>query len=160
MNFQEPLSGLFERIARAVERLGPQEAEAADFAASDAFVWHPETGCFVPVADVNRVPLSLLKGIDRMCDTLLANTERFARGACQQCTAVGRTRHGQELSRQGGAWRGKGPQPRRDSSRGHRVASASPCALACRKRASLHPILRRPLFRSCGHVLQIAEGSA
>jgi uncharacterized protein len=26
------------------------------------------------------VPLSLLKGIDRMRDALLANTERFARG--------------------------------------------------------------------------------
>jgi uncharacterized protein len=80
MNFQEPLSGLFERIARAIERLGPQEAEASDFAASDAFVWHPETGGFVPVADVNSVPLSLLKGIDRMRDALLANTERFGRG--------------------------------------------------------------------------------
>jgi hypothetical protein len=61
MNFQEPLSGLFERIARAIERLGPQEAEASDFAPSDAFVWHPETGGFIPVADVNSVPLSLLK---------------------------------------------------------------------------------------------------
>lgn len=80
MNFQEPLSGLFERIARAIDRLGPQEAEASDFAVSDAFVWHPKTGGFVPVADVNSVPLSLLKGIDRMRDALIANTERFARG--------------------------------------------------------------------------------
>ena len=80
MNFQEPLSGIFERIARAIERLGPQEAEAPDFAASDAFAWHPESGGFIPVADVNRVPLSLLKGIDRMRDPLLTNTERFARG--------------------------------------------------------------------------------
>jgi uncharacterized protein len=80
MNFQEPLSGLFERIARALERLGPQEADAPNFSSSNAFVWHPETQGFVPVADVNRVPLPLLKGIDRMRDTLVANTERFARG--------------------------------------------------------------------------------
>ena len=80
MNFQEPLSGLIERIARAIERLGPQEIDASDFAESEAFVWQAETQGFVPVADVNRVPLSLLKGIDRMRDTLLANTERFARG--------------------------------------------------------------------------------
>jgi predicted AAA+ superfamily ATPase len=80
MNFQEPLSGLIEQIARAIERLGPQEIDASDFAESEAFVWQAETQGFVPVADVNRVPLSLLKGIDRMRDTLLANTERFARG--------------------------------------------------------------------------------
>jgi uncharacterized protein len=80
MNFQEPLSGLIERIARAIERLGPSETEAPDFEAGDAFVWQAETQGFLPVADVNRVPLPLLKGIDRMRDTLLANTERFARG--------------------------------------------------------------------------------
>jgi hypothetical protein len=80
MNFQEPISGLIERIARAIERLGPQDADAPDFAADGAFVWQPESQSFLPVADVNRVPLSLLKGIDRLRDTLLANTERFARG--------------------------------------------------------------------------------
>jgi predicted AAA+ superfamily ATPase len=80
MNFQEPLSGLIERIARAIERLGPDKVEAPDFEAGDAFVWQAETQAFLPVADVNRVPLPLLKGIDRMRDTLLANTERFARG--------------------------------------------------------------------------------
>jgi predicted AAA+ superfamily ATPase len=80
MNFQEPLSGLIERIARAIERLSPRETEAPDFTASNAFVWQAEAQGFVPVADVNRVALSLLKGIDRMRDTLFANTERFARG--------------------------------------------------------------------------------
>ena len=80
MNFQEPISGLIERIARALERLGPRELELPDFAGSDAFVWHAETETFLPVVAVNRVPLSLLKGIDNMRDTLLANTTRFARG--------------------------------------------------------------------------------
>jgi len=80
MNFQEPLSGLFERIARAVERLGPREPDLPDFEAADAFVWQAETVSFQPVKDVNRVPLSLLKGIDGARDTLLANTLRFARG--------------------------------------------------------------------------------
>ena len=80
MNFQEPLSGLLERIARALERLGPGRAERPDFDAADAFVWQPETESFLPVSDVNRVPLSLLRGIDRMRDTLFANTLRFARG--------------------------------------------------------------------------------
>ena len=80
MNFQEPLSGLFERIARAIERLGPHEPDQPDFEADDAFVWQAETQAFVPVKAVNRVPLSLLKGIDTARDTLLANTTRFARG--------------------------------------------------------------------------------
>ena len=80
MNFQEPLSGLFERIARAIERLGPREPDQTDFEADDAFVWQAEAQAFVPVKAVNRVPLSLLKGIDTARDTLLANTTRFARG--------------------------------------------------------------------------------
>jgi uncharacterized protein len=80
MNFQEPLSGLFERIARAIERLGPRELERPDFAAGDAFVWQAETQSLLTVRTVNRVPLSLLKGIDAAPDMLLANTTRFARG--------------------------------------------------------------------------------
>jgi predicted AAA+ superfamily ATPase len=80
MNFQEPLSGLFERIARAIERLGPREPESPDFEAAEALVWQAETQAFLPIKDVNRVELSLLKGIDRMRDTLLANTVRFAQG--------------------------------------------------------------------------------
>src|ERR1044071_3687687 len=80
MNFQEPLSGLFERIARAIERLGPREPERPDFAAGDAFVWQAETQSPLTVRPVNRVPLALLKGIDAARDTLLANTARFARG--------------------------------------------------------------------------------
>jgi uncharacterized protein len=80
MNFQEPLSGLMERIAQALERLGPIRAAMPDFTTADAFVYQAETGAFAPVGSVNRVPLPLLKGIDRSRDALLANTERFARG--------------------------------------------------------------------------------
>jgi predicted AAA+ superfamily ATPase len=80
MNFQEPVSGLIERIAQALERLGPRRPETPDFAASDAFVFQVETERFVPVPVVNRLPLPLLKGIDRNRDALLANTERFAQG--------------------------------------------------------------------------------
>ena len=80
MNFQEPLSGLFERIARAIERLGPNRPEDPDFDRADAFVWQAETGAFVPVKEVNRVALDLLKGIDAARDTLLENTHRFVKG--------------------------------------------------------------------------------
>jgi predicted AAA+ superfamily ATPase len=68
------------RIAGALERIAPGAAAAPDFAAADAFVWHPQGGQLSPVIRVNRVDMSLLKGIDRMRDTLVENTERFARG--------------------------------------------------------------------------------
>jgi hypothetical protein len=71
--------GSAERVARALERLAPPTPPAPDFAAADAFAWHPEGHRLVPVARVNRVEMSLLKGIDRVRDTLLENTERFAR---------------------------------------------------------------------------------
>ncbi|HVY58996.1 MAG TPA: ATP-binding protein [Xanthobacteraceae bacterium] len=71
---------LLRRIAAALERLAPEKPTAPDFDAADAFVWHPGGRGLVPVPRVNRVDMSLLKGIDRMRDTLLENTERFARG--------------------------------------------------------------------------------
>ena len=43
----------------------PAAAATPDFAAADAFVWHPATRALQPVASVNRVDLGLLKGIDR-----------------------------------------------------------------------------------------------
>src|SRR6202035_4434510 len=53
---------------------------AADtFESADAFVWHPD-GRLAPVPRVSRVDIGLLKGIDRMRDILIENTERFADG--------------------------------------------------------------------------------
>ena len=69
-----------ERIAAALERLAPSTPAAPRFAAADAFSWHPDGRQLVPVPKVNRVEMSLLKGIDRMRDVLVENTERFARG--------------------------------------------------------------------------------
>jgi predicted AAA+ superfamily ATPase len=67
------------RIAAALERLAPTLPAPPDFEAADAFVWHPP-GRLAPIKRVNRVDMSLLKGIDRVRDLLLENTERFARG--------------------------------------------------------------------------------
>jgi predicted AAA+ superfamily ATPase len=53
---------------------------APDFAAAEAFVWHPEGQKLAPVQRINRVEMSLLKGIERVRDLLVENTERFARG--------------------------------------------------------------------------------
>jgi predicted AAA+ superfamily ATPase len=80
MNFQEPIEGLIERIARALERLAPPQPRKPDFTQAEGFIWQAEPEALLAVAKVNRVPLALLKGIEPMRDTLLANTRRFARG--------------------------------------------------------------------------------
>jgi predicted AAA+ superfamily ATPase len=69
-----------ERVAAALDRLAPGIAAPPDFASAEAFSWHPAGRRLVPVAEVNRVDISLLRGIDRVRDMLLENTERFARG--------------------------------------------------------------------------------
>jgi uncharacterized protein len=68
------------RIADALERLSPRPPATADLNAADAFVWHPDGRRLVPVPKVNRVEMGLLRGIDRVRDTLMDNTERFAKG--------------------------------------------------------------------------------
>lgn len=68
------------RIANALERIAPPARKPADLTLADAFVWHPAGSELAPVARVNRVALSLLRGVDRVRDTLAENTERFARG--------------------------------------------------------------------------------
>jgi len=70
---------LIARIANALERLAPKAVPPVDFAAADAFIWHPN-GRLAPVPHVNRVGMSLLKGIERVRDLLVENTERFAKG--------------------------------------------------------------------------------
>jgi predicted AAA+ superfamily ATPase len=69
-----------QRVAAALERLAPRAPVMPDFTAADAFVWHPAAQELSPVPRVNRVEMSLLKGIDRVRDMLVENTERFARG--------------------------------------------------------------------------------
>jgi predicted AAA+ superfamily ATPase len=73
-------AGTWQRITAALERLAPAPLAATDLAAADAFTWHPGARRLSPVVRVNRVEMSLLKGIDRMRDVLVENTERFARG--------------------------------------------------------------------------------
>jgi uncharacterized protein len=73
--FSDPL----DRIAEALERLKPPAQPQASFDAAEAFVWQ-SSGTFLPVPQVNRIPLGLLKGIDLVLGQLLDNTERFARG--------------------------------------------------------------------------------
>ena len=73
-------SDVLARVAAALERLAPAGHASSDFDAADAFIWQPKGARLVAVPRVNRVEMMLLKGIDRMRDTLMENTERFAKG--------------------------------------------------------------------------------
>src|SRR3954466_292211 len=75
-----------DRIARALEAIAagltaasPKASSADVLESADAFIWHPN-GRLAPVPRVNRVDIGLLRGIDRLRDILLENTERFANG--------------------------------------------------------------------------------
>lgn len=75
-----------ERVVRALEAIaahlstqGTPAATPESFERADAFVWHPD-GRLSAVPRVSRVELFLLKGVDRVRDILMENTERFAGG--------------------------------------------------------------------------------
>ena len=75
----ESQADLLRRIAEALDRLAPPAPDKPDFDAAEAFIWRADTGALAPVAHVNRVDIALLRGIDRVRDLLVENTERFAR---------------------------------------------------------------------------------
>ena len=71
---------VLERIAAALERLAPPPPAPISPASAEAFVWNGEAGVLEPVETVNRLPLDLLKGIERQRRQLYENTRRFAAG--------------------------------------------------------------------------------
>ena len=75
---------LLNRIAAALDRIAPDQNNSSDLSTADAFVWHASNkhtgGWLEPVPNVNRLPLNLLKGINRQADILLENTRRFSVG--------------------------------------------------------------------------------
>ena len=75
----ERIADALEAIASHLSAASPAAKTVESFGAADAFVWHPD-GRLAPVPRVSRVDLGLLKGIERMRDILIENTERFADG--------------------------------------------------------------------------------
>lgn len=76
----ETLEQKLDRLIEAVGRLAPRRAPEPDFEAADCFVWAADPGELEPVGRVNRVDIGLIKGVDRVRDILIDNTERFAAG--------------------------------------------------------------------------------
>jgi uncharacterized protein len=74
------LYALLRRLVEAVERSAPPSLRDSSLSEADAFVWHADAGRLEAVSRVNRVPVELLKGIERQAEILLDNTRRFAAG--------------------------------------------------------------------------------
>ena len=67
-----------KRIADALERQFPPLPDRTNVLQADAYIWHSDIRKLVPVNSVNRLSLSLLRGVNEQRDLLLANTTAFA----------------------------------------------------------------------------------
>ena len=69
---------LLERIANALDRLAPPEKKIDDLHKSEGFVYDSKTGLIRPIEGINRIPISLLQGIEPQKKLLLDNTLNFS----------------------------------------------------------------------------------
>jgi uncharacterized protein len=80
----ETLAQIAAALGRIADRLeadsGTAAARSPALTAASAYHWEPAENRLMPVPKVARVPFGLLKGIDGVRDTLLANTLQFAKG--------------------------------------------------------------------------------
>ncbi len=75
------IAASLQRIADRLDAMSPAPAVRAPvLTGADAYHWDAAEDRLMPVPKVARVPFGLLKGIDGVRDTLLANTLQFARG--------------------------------------------------------------------------------
>ncbi|WP_019170466.1 ATP-binding protein [Pseudaminobacter salicylatoxidans] len=79
-NTLETLTEKLDRLIEAVGRLAPAPMPQTDLDSADCFVWNASPGFLEPVQRVNRVDIGLIRGVDRVRDILVDNTERFAAG--------------------------------------------------------------------------------
>jgi len=78
-----PTAALKENLDRLIEAVGrpaPPQVPETDLDIADCFVWQADPGYLEPVRKVNRVDIDLIRGVDRVRDILVDNTERFAAG--------------------------------------------------------------------------------
>ena len=69
---------LLERIANALDRLAPPEKKIDNLHKSEGFVYDAKTGLIRPIEGINRIPISLLQGIEPQKKLLLDNTLNFS----------------------------------------------------------------------------------
>ena len=69
---------LLERIANALDRLAPPEKKIDNLDKCEGFVYDSKTGLIRPIEGINRIPISLLQGIEPQKKLLLDNTLNFS----------------------------------------------------------------------------------
>ncbi len=73
-------ASVLERIAAALERLSPPAHTPLTLDGDDGYIWQPAQQRLLPVPEISRIPLALLRGIDHVRGQLFENTLRFANG--------------------------------------------------------------------------------
>ena len=71
-------NSILERIANALERLAPPYKKINNLDHSEGFIFESKSGLIRPVENINRIPISLLQGIENQKQTLLNNTLNFS----------------------------------------------------------------------------------
>ncbi|GHB34702.1 ATPase AAA [Pseudovibrio japonicus] len=74
------LTSKLDEIVALLASSIPTPPAPVNFDEADAFVFHPSPFKLAPVPKVNRVDISLLKGVDHSKKMLMDNTVRFAEG--------------------------------------------------------------------------------
>jgi len=75
-----PLLDQLKRIADALERQFPGNIAPDALEKADAYVWQSDTRRLLPISQINRLDICLLKGINEQRDELLGNTLGFVKG--------------------------------------------------------------------------------
>ncbi|SFT70829.1 ATP-binding protein [Mesorhizobium sp. YR577] len=79
-NTIETLTQKLDLLIEAVSKLAPRAVPQTDINEANCFVWAADPGFLEPVHRVNRIDIGLIRGVDRVRDILVDNTERFAAG--------------------------------------------------------------------------------
>ncbi len=79
-NTIETLTQKLDLLIDAVSKLAPRAVPQTDINVANCFVWAADPGFLEPVHRVNRIDIGLIRGVDRVRDILVDNTERFAAG--------------------------------------------------------------------------------
>ncbi len=72
-------NSILQRIANALERLAPPDKKISNLDLSEGFIFESKSGLIRPVENINRISISLLKGIDSQKQILLNNTLNFSK---------------------------------------------------------------------------------
>jgi len=76
--FDNNTNSILEKIANALERLAPPDKKINNLDHSEGFIFESKSGLIRPVENINRIPISLLQGIENQKQTLLNNTLNFS----------------------------------------------------------------------------------